>query len=73
VAIHCGFMLEFEWQVILEVLTTVRSTSQAFRHYQLMAHLISGWKAQFLEEVATIFAKDAQNDPVLAQVADLEQ
>jgi transposase len=70
---HRSFTPEFKAQVILEVLTGVRSASEACQHYQLKPDLVSRWKVQFLEGAATIFAREAQNDPALARVAELER
>jgi transposase len=70
---HRSFTAEFKAKVVLEVLTGVRSVSEACQHYQLKPDLISRWKAQFLEGAATIFAKESQVDPALARVAELER
>jgi transposase len=70
---HRSFTPEFKAQVVLEVLTGVRSASEACQHYQLKPDLISRWKAQFLEVAATIFAKESQTDPALARIAELER
>ena len=69
---HRSFTPEFKAQVVLEALTGVRSGSEACQHYQLKPDLLSRWKAQFLEGAATVFAREAQNDPALARVAELE-
>ena len=70
---HRSFTPEFKAQVVLEVLTGVRSASEACHHYQLKPDLISRWKAQFLEGAATVFATEVQNEPALARVAELER
>lgn len=70
---HRSFTPEFKAKVVLEVLTGVRSASEACQHYQLKPDLVSRWKAQVLEGAASIFAKEAQSDPALAQVAELER
>jgi transposase len=70
---HRSFTPEFKAQVVLEVLTGVRSASEACQHYQLKPDLMSRWKAQFLEGAATVFSKESQNDPALARVAELER
>ncbi len=57
---HRSFTPEFKAQVVLEVLTGVRSASEACHHYQLKPDLVSRWKAQFLEGAATVFAREAQ-------------
>ena len=70
---HRSFTPEFKAQVVLEVLTGVRSASEAYQHYQLKPDLVSRWKAQFLQRAATVFATEAQNDPAVARVAELER
>ena len=70
---HRSFTPEFKAQVVLEVLTGVRSASEAGQHYQLKPDLISRWKAQFLERAAMVFAGEVQNDPAVARVAELER
>ena len=70
---HRSFTPEFKAQVVLEVLTGVRSASEACQHYQLKPDLVSRWKAQFLEGAATIFAKESQIDPAGARIAELER
>ncbi len=70
---HRSFTPEFKAQVVLEVLTGVRSASEACQHYQLKPDLVSRWKGQFLERAATVFATEAQNDPAVARVAELER
>lgn len=70
---HRSITPEFKAQVVLEVLTGVRSASEACQHYQLKPDLMSRWKAQFLEGAATVFSKESQNDPALARVAELER
>jgi transposase len=70
---HRSFTPEFKAQVVLEVLTGARSASEVCQHYQLKPDLISRWKAQFLERAASVFATEAQNDPAVARVAELER
>ena len=70
---HRSFTPEFKAQVVLEVLTGVRSESLACHHYQLKPDLICRWKAQFLEGAAGVFATEVQNEPALARVAELER
>ena len=70
---HRSFTPEFKAQVVLEVLTGVRSASEACQHSQLKPDLVSRWKVQFLEGAATVFAREVQNDPALARVAELER
>jgi transposase len=70
---HRSFTPEFKAQVVLEVLTGVRSASEACQHYQLKPEMLSRWKAQFLERAATVFEREDQNNPALERVAELER
>jgi transposase len=70
---HRSFTPEFKAQVVLEVLTGVRSASEACQHYQLKPEMLSRWKTQFLERAATVFEREDQNNPALARVAELER
>jgi len=70
---HRSFTAEFKAQVVLEVLTGVRSASEAFQHYQLKPEMLSRWKAKFLERAATVFEREDQNNPALVRVAELER
>jgi transposase len=70
---HRSFTSEFKAQVVLEVLTGVRSASEACQHYQLKPEMLSRWKAQFLERAATVFEREDQNNPALVRVAELER
>lgn len=70
---HRSFTPEFKAQVVLEVLTGIRSASEACQHYQLKPEMISRWKAQFLERAATVFEREDQNNPALERVAELER
>ena len=70
---HRSFTPEFKAQIVLEVLTGVRSASEACQHYQLKPEMLSRWKAQFLERAATVFEREDQNNPALVRVAELER
>ena len=70
---HRSFTPEFKAQVVLEVLTGIRSASEACQHYQLKPEMLSRWKAQFLERAATVFEREDQNNPALERVAELER
>jgi transposase len=70
---HRSFTPECKAQVVLEVLTGVRSASEACQHYQLKPEMLSRWKTQFLERAATVFEREDQNNPALARVAELER
>jgi transposase-like protein len=70
---HRSFTSEFKAQVVLEVLTGIRSASEACQHYQLKPEMLCRGKAQFLERAATVFEREEQNNPALVRVAELER
>jgi transposase-like protein len=41
---HRSFTPEFKAQVVLVVLTGIRSASEAYHHYQLKPEMLSRWK-----------------------------
>jgi transposase len=65
---------EFKAQVVLEVLSGVKSGAEVCREYGIRSQLLSKWKACFLEDAASIF--DDQNsgaDEDKARIAELER
>lgn len=67
------FSPEFKAQVVLEVVSGAKSAAEICREYQLKPELFSKWKAQFLHETATIFARADELDPAQARIAELER
>jgi transposase-like protein len=67
------FSPEFKAQVVLEVVSGAKSAAEICREHQLKPELFSKWKAQFLHEAATIFARANELDPAQARIAELER
>lgn len=67
------FTAEFKAEVVLEVLTGVKSTAEACRAYQLHVQQLGQWKRQFLQQAATIFSTNQPNDEAEQRVAELER
>ena len=67
------FSPEFKAQVVLEVVSGARSAAEICREPQLKPDLFSKWKAQFLREAATVFARADEIDPAQARIAELER
>lgn len=67
------FSPEFKAQVVLEVVSGAKSAAEICREHQLKPELFSKWKAQFLREAATIFARADELDPAQARIAELER
>ncbi len=53
-----SFTPQFKTQVVLEILTRLKSTAQVCREYDLKEQVVLRWKADFLERAPTLFAPD---------------
>ena len=68
------FDAEFKAQVVLEVLSGVKTRAEACREYGIGSQLLSKWKAHFLENAARIFedGSPSRNEDN-ARMAELER
>jgi transposase-like protein len=67
------FSAEFKAQVVLEVLTGVKSAAEASREYSLKPEVLSRWKSEFQERAARVFARDEQHSQEQERIAELER
>lgn len=67
------FSPDFKAQVVLEVVSGAKSAAEICREHQLKPELVSNWKAQFLREAPTLFARADEVDPAQARIAELER
>ena len=67
------FTPEFKAQIVLEVLTGVKSNAEACRDYQLQPQVLGRWKTHLLEQAATLFASDHELSGSASRVAELER
>jgi len=67
------FSPEFKARVVLEVLTGVKTSAQAAREYGVSAQLLSQWKAIFLENADSLFARDNHSAEDKLRIAELER
>jgi len=67
------FTPEFKAQVVLEVLTGLKSSADVCREYKLKPQTFARWKAAFLQNAAAIFERQGQADPRDEQIAELER
>lgn len=68
-----SFTPQFKTQVVLEILTRLKSTAQVCREYDLKEQVVMRWKADFLERAPTLFAPDKDRSQEQARIADLER
>jgi transposase-like protein len=68
------FNPEFKAQVVLEVLSGVKTGAAACREYGIGSQLLSKWKAHFLENAARIFEDGSPpHSEDKARMAELER
>ena len=67
------FKPDFKAQVVLDILSSGKSLSQASREYGIKDSVLSRWKAEFLERAPTVFASGSGPDPRDARIAELER
>ena len=64
----------FKAQVVLEVLSGVKSGAEACREYGIRSQLLSKWKAQFLENASSVFENPKEpHSEDKARIAELER
>ena len=64
---------QFKTQVVLEILTRLKSTAQVCREYDLKEQVVLRWKADFLERAPTLFAPHQDHTQDQARLAELER
>lgn len=67
------FSPEFKLQVVLELLSGVKTNAQICREYQLAPAVVSAWKEHFLEAAPAIFASPASQSTEQERMAELER
>lgn len=63
----------FKAQVVLAVLTGVKTAAQVCREHSLKDTLVSRWKQEFVERAPQLFAGDEAQAQQQARIADLER
>src|SRR3982751_5080844 len=68
-----SFTPQFKAQVVLEVLSGLKSQAEVARHHQLKPELIARWKDIALEGLETLFRGGEQRDHDQDRIAQLER
>ena len=68
-----SFSAQFKAQLVLEILTGVRSQAEICRQHQLKPQLLAHWKATVLEGLPSLFGDEQQHDHEQTRIAELEQ
>ena len=67
------FSPEFKAQVVLEVLTGVKSGAQVCREHRIKDSVLSRWKQDFVERAPQLFVHGNRQSQEEARIADLER
>jgi len=67
------FKPDFKAQVVLDIVSSGKSLSQASREYGIKDSVLSRWKAEFLERAPIVFAQGSGPDPRDGRIAELER
>ena len=67
------FSPQFKAELVIAVLTNVKSQAEVCREHQLKPQLLSRWKTQLLENAHTIFDNGEQSAAAQERINELEQ
>jgi transposase-like protein len=68
------FTPEFKAEVVLELLSGAKSSTELCREHQIASAVLADWKAIFLERAASLFANsESCNTQGTTRVAELER
>lgn len=67
------FTPEFKAQVVLEILSGLKTTAEVSREHKLQAQVVNRWKSVFLEQAPTIFERASGQTGEQQRVAELER
>jgi transposase-like protein len=67
------FTAEFKTQVVLEVISGVKSSAEICREHNLKPQLLSRWKAEFLDNAPKVFEADERRRYLSSQVQSVIQ
>ena len=68
-----NFTPKFKAQVVLEILSGVKSAAEACREYNLKPSVVSDWKATLLANAVNAFDNPAQRSKEQEKIAELER
>jgi len=67
------FTPAFKAQVVLEVLTGVKSPAQACREHSIRNSILSHWKREFIDHASRVFEHGKAQSQAEKQVCELER
>ena len=67
------FSAKFKAQVVLEVLTGVKTSAQVCREHQIKESVLSRWKQGFIERAPELFERSQRQGHQEERIAELER
>ena len=67
------FTAEFKAELVISVLTNMKSQAEVCREYQIKPQLFNRWKTQMLENAHVVFQTDELRSAEAERISDLEQ
>ena len=67
------FTAQFKAQVVLEVLSGVKTSAEVCRQYQIHPNLFYKWRTTLLEGAPLIFSQEEQRSVEQERIAELER
>ena len=70
---HRSFTAEFKAQLVLEILSGAKTTTEVCREHTLSAQVVNRWKAEFIQNAPKLFQVDHQTTAEQTRIAELER
>ena len=70
---HRTYTPEFKVRVVLEIITSKKSLSQASREYGIKDSVLSRWRQEFLERAPQVFEQPRAEGNQAQRIAELER
>jgi transposase len=67
------FSAAFKAEVVLQLLSGVKTQAQLCREHELAPQLLLQWKQTFQQNAASVFASNEQNSAEAIRIAELER
>ncbi len=70
---HRTYTPEFKFRVVMELITSKKSLSEASREYGVKDTVIARWRQEFMERAPQIFEQPGSRDTQAERIAELER
>lgn len=67
------FSPEFKAQVVLEILSGLKTTAEVCREYKLRPQVVNRWRSTLLEQAPTLFERASGQTEEQQRIAELER